>query len=195
MQDLIFLTSKQFFEDNPDSLGFSGQFAAMAGVSLHLNDVDTRLTLITALFDGKAKSRASRTVIATPYRNGLKLLVGRTYQLQGSIEKLDDGATTVLAVGNFKQNYQVSAADLIDLGPMIVGGIGSIVKAKLRWSHVKDNAFWDLVVFHGPPMNWMSPNTKFTSGSRVSLRGHLDSLGNTTGMMIVNVTTGMYCDL
>ncbi|KAI9617835.1 hypothetical protein KEM48_011928 [Puccinia striiformis f. sp. tritici PST-130] len=157
MQDLIFLTSKQFFEDNPDSLGFSGQFAAMAGPYLTARPNLGPLEQSLVRAEGAGFHNGGQTIIplavATPYRNGLKLLVGRTYQLQGSIEKLDDGATTVLAVGNFKQNYQVSAADLIDLGPMIVGGIGSIVKAKLRWSHVKDNAFWDLVVFHGPPVS------------------------------------------
>ncbi|KAI7933148.1 hypothetical protein MJO29_017006, partial [Puccinia striiformis f. sp. tritici] len=34
--------------------------------------------------------------VAVPERSSLSLITGRTYNLQGSIEKLDDGLTTAL---------------------------------------------------------------------------------------------------
>ncbi|KAI9600111.1 hypothetical protein KEM48_000327 [Puccinia striiformis f. sp. tritici PST-130] len=87
--------------------------------------------------------------VAAPLRDSFKLLAGRTYQLEGDIEKLDNGVTTVLSVRRNKRNHQISEAELVDLGPVTIGGIGSIAKATLRFSDVGRSPLWDLTVIHG----------------------------------------------
>ncbi|KAI7962730.1 hypothetical protein MJO28_000824 [Puccinia striiformis f. sp. tritici] len=213
MQNLIFLTSSQFFEENSDSLGFSGQFAAMAGPFLQARPNLGPLEQSVVRAEGAGLHNGGETIIplsvAAPLRDSFKLLAGRTYQLEGDIEKLDNGVTTVLSVRRNKRNHQISEAELVDLGPVTIGGIGSIAKATLRFSDVGRSPLWDLTVIHGSigdPSTSISIryllsvagldvplNTSFSRGLRIFLRGDLDSLGSKSGGMIINVTHGMYC--
>ncbi|POW05260.1 hypothetical protein PSHT_10844, partial [Puccinia striiformis] len=80
--------------------------------------------------------------------DGLNLLAGRTYQLQGCIEKLDDDLVTALQVRQNKFNHQVSQAQLVGLGAMATGGIGSFVNSTIWLSPVDKSPFWDLLVVH-----------------------------------------------
>ncbi|POW01050.1 hypothetical protein PSTT_12742 [Puccinia striiformis] len=123
MQDSIFLTSKQFFHDNPDSLRFSGQFAAMAEPYLRARPNLGPLELSIVHAEGTHLHNGGQTTIALtmaiPEQDSLNLIIRRTYTHQGC--------------GS--------------------GGIGSIKEATLWFSNTIGGPIWDLVVMHRPKVS------------------------------------------
>ncbi|KAI7959060.1 hypothetical protein MJO28_002851 [Puccinia striiformis f. sp. tritici] len=169
MQDSIFLTSKQFFHDNPDSLRFSGQFAAMAEVCPQINSLvlnndpylrarpnlgPLELSIVHA--EGTHLHNGGQTTIALtmaiPEQDSLNLIIRRTYTHQGNIENLDNGLTTALYV-------QLSGCGS--------GGIGSIKEATLWFSNTIGGPIWDLVVMHRPKVSGV-PDQRQKEGELMS---------------------------
>ncbi|KAI7938896.1 hypothetical protein MJO28_014475 [Puccinia striiformis f. sp. tritici] len=136
------------------------------------------------------------------------MVPGRTYNLEGTIQKWDDGATTAFHLEGNRNNQEVCAEEIIDLGPMTIGGIGSIARASVKASGSNNRPMWELIVVHGPMRDRTRSvrvryllsvdeldvllDTEFKIGSQIYLIGALDSVGPTTGIMVVNVTQGMY---
>ncbi|KAI9631610.1 hypothetical protein KEM48_014592 [Puccinia striiformis f. sp. tritici PST-130] len=183
MQDLIFLDSADFFMKNCDVLVFTGIFAAEAGPHL------------------RARPNASPLAI---YR----LRAERQGQVTNEFASLDDERTTVLQVDHDGDMQQVAETEIVELGPMSITGLGRIEQASLLFSVPLGLPVWKLILVHegmnhsnadvkatyliGVDSLDVPANTKFVIGSRIFLSGELDSLGSQSGMMIINVTGGMY---
>ncbi|POW22212.1 hypothetical protein PSHT_01509 [Puccinia striiformis] len=121
------------------------------------------------------------------------MVPGRTYNLEGTIQKWDDGATTAFHLEGNRNNQEVCAEEIIDLGPMTIGGIGSIARASVKasGSNNRPMSVWVRYLLSVDELDVLL-DTEFKIGSRIYLIGALDSVGPTTGIMVVNVTQGMY---
>ncbi|POW17879.1 hypothetical protein PSTT_00205 [Puccinia striiformis] len=212
MQDLIFLDSADFFMNNSDVLAFSGTFAAEAGPHLRARPNASPLAIYHVRAERQGQ-RSNQTAsvglnLSVPYYGGFAVIAGRSYELRGTIGKLDDERTMVLQVDHDGENRQVAETELVELGPMSITSIGRIERASLLFSVPLGLKVWKLVVAHQAMnhsnadvratyligVDWLDVpvNTKFAIGSRIFLTGELDSLGSESGMMIINVTGGMY---
>ncbi|KAI7939606.1 hypothetical protein MJO29_014342 [Puccinia striiformis f. sp. tritici] len=125
------------------------------------------------------------------------MVPGRTYNLEGTIQKWDDGATTAFHLEGNRNNQEVCAEEIIDLGPMTIGGIGSIARASVKASGSNNRPMdrtRSVRVRYLLSVDELDVllDTEFKIGSRIYLIGALDSVGPTTGIMVVNVTQGMY---
>ncbi|KAI9621141.1 hypothetical protein H4Q26_013339 [Puccinia striiformis f. sp. tritici PST-130] len=120
------------------------------------------------------------------------MVPGRTYNLEGTIQKWDDGATTAFHLEGNRNNQEVCAEEIIDLGPMTIGGIGSIARASVKASGKGWTRSVRVRYLLSVDELDVLLDTEFKIGSQIYLIGALDSVGPTTGIMVVNVTQGMY---
>ncbi|KAH9445260.1 hypothetical protein Pst134EA_031514 [Puccinia striiformis f. sp. tritici] len=212
MQDLIFLDSADFFMKNCDVLVFTGIFAAEAGPHLRARPNASPLAIyrLRAERQGQVTNEFASVSLnlSVPYHGGFAVVAGRSYQFRGTIGKLDDERTTVLQVDHDGDMQQVAETEIVELGPMSITGLGRIEQASLLFSVPLGLPVWKLILVHegmnhsnadvkatyliGVDSLDVPANTKFVIGSRIFLSGELDSLGSQSGMMIINVTGGMY---
>ncbi|KAI7934468.1 hypothetical protein MJO28_017038 [Puccinia striiformis f. sp. tritici] len=223
MQDLIFLNSAHFFENNCDVLAFKGTFASESGPHLRARPNASPLALYRLRADRQClqdnESYPIGLNLSLPYHGGFEVAAGRSYRLQGTIGKLDDETTTVLEIEQDGDNQEIADTELVELGPVTITGIGAIERATLLYSIPLELPVWELIVAHEGMVrrgihraistdfdsretaaqrsrcdtcwastHWTSRATQFLVDSRIFLTGELDSLGNKSGMMIVNVS-------
>ncbi|POV95153.1 hypothetical protein PSHT_15819 [Puccinia striiformis] len=202
MQDLIFLNSAHFFENNCDVLAFKGTFASESGPHLRARPNASPLALYRLRADRQClqdnESYPIGLNLSLPYHGGFEVAAGRSYRLQGTIGKLDDETTTVLEIEQDGDNQEIADTELVELGPVTITGIGAIERATLLYSIPLELPVWELIVAHEGMRNSSAAvkvryllgvdSLDFLVDSRIFLTGELDSLGNKSGMMIVNVS-------
>ncbi|KAI7933933.1 hypothetical protein MJO29_016647 [Puccinia striiformis f. sp. tritici] len=152
MQDLIFLNSAHFFENNCDVLAFKGTFASESGPHLRARPNASPLALYRLRADRQClqdnKSYPIGLNLSLPYHGGFEVAAGRLYRLQGTIGKLDDETTTVLEIEQDGDNQEIADTELVELGPVTITGIGAIERATLLYSIPLELPVWELIVAH-----------------------------------------------
>ncbi|KAI7944386.1 hypothetical protein MJO28_011914 [Puccinia striiformis f. sp. tritici] len=159
-----------------------GIFAAEAGPHLQArpNALPLAIYRLSAERQGQ-RSNQSASVgrnLSVPYHGGFAVIAGRSYEFRGTIGKLDNERTTVLQVDHDGDNQQVAETEIVELGANV--------------NHRHSNANVKATYLIGVDSLDVPANTKFAIGSRIFLTGELDSLGSKSGMMIINVTGGIY---
>ncbi|KAH9466752.1 hypothetical protein MJO29_016680 [Puccinia striiformis f. sp. tritici] len=177
MQDLIFLNSNQFFDDNPDSLGFAGLMAAWTTPYLRARPNLGPMEQSTVRAEGEGLHNGGKTIIpltlTSAHSSGLDIIAGRTYNLEGLIHKCDDGITTAFHLEGSRANREVCTGEVIDLGPLTIGGVGSIAKASVKFAGKNRKPLWELIVVHGPMVSTFNPG-KCTEGSHALCFSKMD---------------------
>ncbi|POW07700.1 hypothetical protein PSTT_08108 [Puccinia striiformis] len=97
--------------------------------------------------EGEGRKNRGHSIIpltlTSVHSTGLDMVPGRTYNLEGTIQKWDDGATTAFHLEGNRNNQEVCAEEIIDLGPMTIGGIGSIARASVKASGSNNRPMWN----------------------------------------------------
>ncbi|KAI7933394.1 hypothetical protein MJO29_016897 [Puccinia striiformis f. sp. tritici] len=156
--------------------------------------------------DGMFASLPVNVTLERPYR--FDIIAGRSYALSGDVSKLEDGRTTIMHVNYSMEHRLIPGAEQVELGPMIISGSGKITRVRYSNSANIENPTLELVVAHDPMGNgdglvkvrWLLAmgqmdiphDTNFALGSRISLVGRLENLGEPAGLVVVKAFRGVY---
>ncbi|KAI7947819.1 hypothetical protein MJO28_009727 [Puccinia striiformis f. sp. tritici] len=210
--DLFLTTSRSFLLNDRDSLNFSGTLTGRTGPFFRACPNTAPLALSRmrgqgmAQRDGTFRSLPVNVTLAHPYR--FDILPGRSYALSGHISKLDDGRTIIMQV-NYDNNHRpLPGGEQVELGPMMITGNGKITRVRYINSMNVENPTLKLVVSHDPAGNgdgrvkvrWLLAmgamdiphDTNFVVGTRISLAGRLEDLGEPAGLVVVKAIRGVY---
>ncbi|POW17291.1 hypothetical protein PSTT_00698 [Puccinia striiformis] len=206
MQDFIFLSSNVFFIDTRDSLAFIGNFTGNSGPYLRSvpNGGPLELNRVRADGgDGADDARKSIQVNVTfRQRSEFKLRSGKSYALEGEITQLDNNTTLIFHVERSAAIRELPGPELVDLGPVKVTGIGTIISVRYFYGD-EEEPYWGIVVDHehrgredaAVQVSYIisadnldvPPNTVFKLGTRICLVGNLVEVGGGLGTLTIKV--------
>ncbi|KAI7958230.1 hypothetical protein MJO29_006447 [Puccinia striiformis f. sp. tritici] len=189
--DLFLTTSRGFSDGWPDYLTFTGCLSGRRGPWMQARPNRRPDALLEMRAEGKPEMRAGvvslmvNVIVSLP--DEIRLDTGRSYALKGNVCKLDDGITAVLEISQMGPHRSIPGGEMVELGPLIIAGLGSIANVKYLPLRSVENPTLELKVNYQPQGNvdgqvevrWILAmgrlnilhNTNFRLGWRIALVG------------------------